>query len=92
MATIPAGGFFDLAPLHLLTTGTLRLRREGSTFTGYYLAGDDTWVPIGSGIGPTDDASFSLKVTCIETEFPVSKAAFMYSEPFAWMFPWGYPD
>jgi hypothetical protein len=51
------------------TTGTIRLTRKGSTFTGYYLAGDGTWVPIGSGIGPTDDASFTLGV------FNISAAA-----------------
>jgi len=49
--TLPATG----------TSGTLRLSRNGDIFTGYYLDGRD-WVPIISGVGPTDDASLTLAV------------------------------
>ena len=39
--TLPASG----------TTGSLRLRRWGDIYTGYYLSGR-RWVPLVSGIGP----------------------------------------
>src|SRR5262249_36877369 len=42
--TLPATG----------TTGTLHLTRVGDVFTGWYLAGH-SWVPIISGVGPTDN-------------------------------------
>jgi hypothetical protein len=44
------------------TSGTLRLSRRGDIFTGYYRNGP-SWVPIASGVGPTDDASVSLGVS-----------------------------
>jgi hypothetical protein len=46
------------------TSGTLRLTRVGDLFTGWYLSGH-TWVPIISGVGPTDDVPISLGVANI---------------------------
>jgi hypothetical protein len=51
------------------TTGQLRLTREGSTITAYYLGDGGIWVPVLSSGGPTDDASFTLGV------FNISNAA-----------------
>ena len=41
--------------------GVLRLARQGSTWTGYYLLGRH-WIPIASGVGPTDDVALSPAV------------------------------
>jgi hypothetical protein len=57
--TLPATG----------TSGTLRLSRRGDIFTGYYQDGRG-WVPIISGIGPTDDASLTLAVSNISGASP----------------------
>jgi hypothetical protein len=57
--TLPATG----------TTGTLRLTRRGDIFTAYYLDGL-TWVPLVSGVGPTDDASLTLGVFNISAASP----------------------
>lgn len=46
------------------TSGTLRLTRVGDLFTGWYLSGH-IWVPIISGVGPTDDVPISLGVANI---------------------------
>jgi hypothetical protein len=46
------------------TSGTLRLTRVGDLFTGWYLSGH-SWVPIISGVGPTDDVPISLGVANI---------------------------
>ena len=43
------------------TTGTLRLARKGSVWTGYYLT-DHNWVAIASGPGPTDDIGLAMTV------------------------------
>jgi hypothetical protein len=43
------------------TSGTLRLTRVGDIFTGWYLSGR-SWVPIISGVGPTDDVPLNLAV------------------------------
>ncbi len=37
------------------TSGSLRLTRIGSLFTGYYLDTGGSWVQMGSAIGPTAD-------------------------------------
>jgi len=50
------------------TGGSLRLRRWGDIYTGYYLSGR-RWVPIVSGIGPTGDVPLTLGV------FNISNAA-----------------
>ena len=57
--TLPATG----------TSGTLRLSRVGDIFTAYYLDGRN-WVPIISGVGPTDDASLTLGVANISGASP----------------------
>jgi hypothetical protein len=57
--TLPATG----------TSGTLRLSRRGDIFTGYYQDGR-SWVPIISGVGPTDDASLTLAVSNISGASP----------------------
>ena len=51
------------------TSGTLRLSRRGDIFTAYYLDGRN-WVPIISGVGPTDDASLTLGVGNISGASP----------------------
>lgn len=51
------------------TAGTLRLSRRGDIFTAYYLNGRN-WVPIVSGVGPTDDASLTLGVGNISGASP----------------------
>jgi hypothetical protein len=56
--TLPASG----------TTGSLRLRRWGDIYTGYYLSGR-RWVPLVSGIGPTGDIALTLAA------FNISNAA-----------------
>ena len=43
------------------TSGTLRLTRTGDVFTAYYLSGLD-WIPIASGVGPTDDVPLGIGV------------------------------
>jgi hypothetical protein len=43
------------------TSGTLRLTRVGDLFTGWYLSGH-SWVPIISGLGPTNDVPLNLGV------------------------------
>ncbi len=40
------------------SSGALRLVRQGSTWTGYYLSGLH-WLPIASGAGPTDDVTMN---------------------------------
>jgi len=57
--TLPATG----------TSGTLRLSRRGDVFTGYYQDGR-SWLPIISGVGPTDDASLTLAVSNISGASP----------------------
>jgi hypothetical protein len=51
------------------TSGTLRLSRRGDIFTAYYLNGMN-WVPLVSGVGPTDDASLTLAVFNISAASP----------------------
>jgi hypothetical protein len=58
-ALLPAAG----------TAGTLRLSRHGDIFTAYYRDGLN-WVPIVSGVGPTDDASLTLGVFNISAASP----------------------
>jgi hypothetical protein len=53
----PAGGTLPATG----TSGTLRLTRFGDIFTGWYLAGRN-WVPIASGVGPTDDVPLTIAV------------------------------
>src|SRR6266550_3039712 len=62
--TLPADG----------TTGTLRLARVGDIFTTYYRSGL-RWVPIISGVGPTDDVPLTLAV------FNISGAATFAGQP-----------
>jgi hypothetical protein len=64
--TLPATG----------TSGTLRLTRVGDLFTAWYLSGH-SWVPIISGIGPTDDVPLTLGV------FNISGAATFAGLPVA---------
>jgi hypothetical protein len=61
----PAGGLLPATG----TAGTLRLSRRDDIFTTYYLDGLN-WVPIVSGVGPTDDASFTLAVFNISAASP----------------------
>jgi len=56
------------------TSGSLRLRRWGDIYTGYYLSGR-RWVPIVSGIGSTDDIPLTLGV------FNISNAATLSGKP-----------
>jgi hypothetical protein len=63
-ATLPATG----------TSGTLRLTRQGDIFTAYYRSGR-SWVPIVSGVGPTDDVPLTLGV------FNISGAATFAGQP-----------
>lgn len=51
------------------TAGTLRLSRRDDIFTAYYRDGR-TWVPLVSGVGPTDDASLTLAVSNISAASP----------------------
>jgi hypothetical protein len=51
------------------TSGTLRLSRHGDIFTTYYRNGL-SWVPIVSGVGPTNDASLTLGVANISAPSP----------------------
>lgn len=63
----PSNGF--TVPATTGASGTLRLTRQGSTWAGYYLDGE-TWVPLGSGPGPTSDIQFSPGVGNISSVLP----------------------
>jgi hypothetical protein len=63
-------------PLATGVTGELRLTREGTMISAYYLA-DHRWVPLLTSAGPTDDVSFTLAV------FNISGAATFAGQPVA---------
>jgi hypothetical protein len=56
------------------TTGELRLTREGTTITAWYMS-DHHWVPILSSAGPADEVAFTLAV------FNISGAATFAGQP-----------
>jgi len=55
----PSGG--ATAPAETGNSGTIRLTRTGSTWTGYYQV-RNTWVSLGSGPGPTNPVQLSVWV------------------------------
>jgi hypothetical protein len=55
-------------------SGVLRLARNGSTWTGYYLSGRH-WTPIVSGVGPTGDVALSPGVFNVSAATPFGGAA-----------------